>query len=68
MAVDPSEQLTRVETRRLDPAGQYALAAAREAWGDAGRPELPPERLGVVIATGIGGVWTLLSAYDGLAA
>ncbi|MFL6101624.1 MAG: beta-ketoacyl-ACP synthase II [Actinomycetales bacterium] len=66
VAVDPSEQLAKVETRRLDPAGQYALAAAREAWGDAGRPELPPERLGVVVATGIGGVWTLLSAYDTL--
>jgi 3-oxoacyl-[acyl-carrier-protein] synthase II len=64
VAVDPSEQLARVETRRLDPSGQYALAAAREAWSDAGQPEVDPERLGVVIATGIGGVWTLLSAYD----
>ncbi|MDP9221408.1 MAG: beta-ketoacyl-ACP synthase II [Actinomycetota bacterium] len=66
VAVDPSEQISRVETRRLDPSGQYALAASREAWADAGRPEIEPERLGVVIATGIGGVWTLLSAYDTL--
>jgi 3-oxoacyl-[acyl-carrier-protein] synthase II len=66
VAVDPAEQLARVETRRLDPSGQYALAAAREAWADAGKPEVEPERLGVVIATGIGGVWTLLSAYDTL--
>jgi 3-oxoacyl-[acyl-carrier-protein] synthase II len=66
IAVEPAEQLSRVETRRLDPSGQYALAASREAWADAGRPELDPERLGVVIATGIGGVWTLLSAYDTL--
>jgi 3-oxoacyl-[acyl-carrier-protein] synthase II len=64
VAVDPADQLARVETRRLDPSGQYALAAAREAWSDAGAPEIEPERLGVVIATGIGGVWTLLSAYD----
>jgi 3-oxoacyl-[acyl-carrier-protein] synthase II len=64
--VDPIDQLSRVETRRLDPSGQYALAASREAWTDAGAPEVEPERLGVVIATGIGGVWTLLSAYDTL--
>jgi 3-oxoacyl-[acyl-carrier-protein] synthase II len=38
--------------------------AAREAWADAGAPEVEPERLGVVCASGIGGVWTLLSAYD----
>ena len=41
---------------------QYALIAAREAWADAGAPEVDPERLGVVIASGIGGVWTLLDA------
>jgi 3-oxoacyl-[acyl-carrier-protein] synthase II len=64
VAVEPIDQLARVETRRLDPCGQYALVAAREAWADAGAPEGDPERLGVVIATGIGGVWTLLSAYD----
>ena len=64
VAVHPSEQLTRVETRRLDPSGQYAVIAAREAWADAGAPEVDGERLGVVLASGIGGVWTLLSAYD----
>ena len=61
---DPTEELARVETRRLDPSGQFALVAAREAWADAGAPEVEPERLGVVCASGIGGVWTLLSAYD----
>ncbi len=66
MAVSPVDQLSRVETRRLDPCGQYALAASREAWTDAGKPEVDPERLGVVIATGIGGVWTLLDSYDTL--
>jgi 3-oxoacyl-[acyl-carrier-protein] synthase II len=66
LAVRAEEKLTRVETKRLDPAGQYALVAAREAWADAGSPEVPPERLGVVCASGIGGVWTLLTAYDTL--
>jgi 3-oxoacyl-[acyl-carrier-protein] synthase II len=41
-----------------------ALAAARQAWAHAGITGLEPERLGVVIASGIGGVWTLLDAYD----
>jgi 3-oxoacyl-[acyl-carrier-protein] synthase II len=42
------------------------LIATREAWADAGTPDVDPERLGVVVASGIGGVWTLLSAYDTL--
>jgi 3-oxoacyl-[acyl-carrier-protein] synthase II len=66
VAVPPAEQLAKVETRRLDPSGQYALVAAREAWADAGAPEVDGERLGVVVASGIGGVWTLLSSYDTL--
>jgi 3-oxoacyl-[acyl-carrier-protein] synthase II len=64
LAVPTADTLARVETRRLDPSGQMALVAAREAWVDAGTPEVEPERLGVVVASGIGGVWTLLSAYD----
>ena len=62
----PLEVLARVEARRLDPSGQYALIAAREAWADAGTPEVEPERLGVVIGTGIGGVNTLLDQWDTL--
>jgi beta-ketoacyl-acyl-carrier-protein synthase II len=62
----PQEVLARVEVRRLDPAGQYSLIAAREAWADAGIPEVEPERLGVVIGTGIGGVNTLLDQWDTL--
>jgi len=62
----PLEVLTKVETRRLDPGGQYALIAAREAWADAATPEVEPERLGVVIGSGIGGVNTLLDQWDTL--
>ncbi|MDN5766367.1 MAG: beta-ketoacyl-ACP synthase II [Humibacillus sp.] len=64
--VPPGEVLTKVETRRLDPSSQYALIASREAWADAGQPEVDPERLGVVIGSGIGGVWTLLDQWDNL--
>ena len=62
----PLEVLTKVETRRLDPAGQYGLIAARDAWADAGTPEVDPERLGVVMGSGIGGVNTLLDQWDTL--
>jgi 3-oxoacyl-[acyl-carrier-protein] synthase II len=58
--------LSPQEVKRLDPSSQFALVAAREAWADAGKPEVAPERLAVEFATGIGGVWTLLDAYDAL--
>jgi 3-oxoacyl-[acyl-carrier-protein] synthase II len=64
IATKPEEVLTRVETRRLDPSSQYALIAAREAWADAGAPEVDPERLGAAVGSGIGGVWTLLDQWD----
>ncbi len=65
-AVDPSEQLARVEVKRNDRSGQFALVAAREAWADAGITDMDGDRLGVVIGTGIGGVLTLLANYDQL--
>jgi 3-oxoacyl-[acyl-carrier-protein] synthase II len=68
LAVDPSEVLKRVEARRLDRCEQVAIIAAREAWQHAGLGEpgsvVEPERLAVVIGTGIGGAVTLLSQDD----
>ena len=64
--VAASEILTPQECKRLDPSSQFALIAAREAWTDAGTPEVAPERLAVEFSTGIGGVWTLLDAFDTL--
>ena len=66
VAVEPSEVLDRVEARKLDRTAQFAMVAAREAWADAGLTdvELDPERLGVSIATGIGGALTLLNTWD----
>ena len=64
VAIEPSEQMERVEIRRLDRSEQFALIASREAWKDAGAPDVDKERLGVVIASGIGGVTTLLDQYD----
>lgn len=64
--VPASEVLTLQECKRLDPSSQFALIAAREAWADAGSPDVVPERLAVEFSTGIGGVWTLLDAFDTL--
>ncbi|HYI32880.1 MAG TPA: beta-ketoacyl-[acyl-carrier-protein] synthase family protein [Glaciibacter sp.] len=64
--VSPSEVLARHETKRLDPSSQFALIAGRAAWEDAGMPEVDPSRLAVEWSTGIGGVWTLLDAWDTL--
>ena len=65
VATEPADQMERVEMRRLDRSEQFALIASREAWKDAGSPDdIDKERLGVVIASGIGGVITLLDQFD----
>ncbi|WP_033948529.1 beta-ketoacyl synthase [Streptomyces sp. CNQ431] len=71
IAVEPAEVLPRPLARKLDRSAQFALIAAREAWADAGYTamagedeQISPERLGTVIASGIGGVTTLLDQYD----
>ncbi len=72
VAVEPSEVLERVKARRLDRSGQFGLIAALEAWKDSGLAEaaeageVDSERLGVAMASGIGGVTTLLNNYDAL--
>ena len=65
-AADPATLIDRVQARRMDRCEQFALVAAREAWADAGSPEIDGERLGVVVSSGIGGVASTLSAYDTL--
>lgn len=64
VAGDPAERLSRVQARRLDRTEQLALLSAREAWADAGEPDTPSERLGVTVASGTGGLLTLLHQYD----
>ncbi|MHA7264087.1 beta-ketoacyl-ACP synthase II [Arthrobacter sp. TMN-37] len=61
-----SEVLSRVEAKRMDPSTQFAVVASREAWRDSGLEEVDPDRFAVAFATGIGGVWTLLDAWDTL--
>jgi 3-oxoacyl-[acyl-carrier-protein] synthase II len=63
-AVEPTTVLDRVQARRMDRCEQFAMVAAREAWADAGAPTVEPERLGVVVASGIGGIGSILTGYD----
>ncbi len=64
VAVEPTETIKPVQARRLDRCEQVALVAAREAWADAGTPEVDPERLAVAMGSGFGGVLTLLGQED----
>jgi 3-oxoacyl-[acyl-carrier-protein] synthase II len=71
VAVDPAESIDRVKARRLDRSTQLALVAAKEAWIDAGFDweaeegvELDPQTLLVSLASGIGGLHSLLNNWD----
>jgi 3-oxoacyl-[acyl-carrier-protein] synthase II len=64
---EPKEHLSVKEVRRLDRFSQLALVSAAEALGQAGwLPELPfdPFRIGVIVATGIGGIETVETQHD----
>lgn len=69
VAVDPSEIIDRVKARRLDRSTQLALIAAQQAWTDAGfewegEDQVDPHRLSVSLASGIGGLHSLLNNWD----
>src|SRR4029079_6926022 len=61
---DASTWLDPKELRRTDPFVHYAIASAELAWEDSGKPEVTAERAGVIFATGIGGISTLLQQHD----
>jgi 3-oxoacyl-[acyl-carrier-protein] synthase II len=69
-AQEPDKVTDRVERRRWDRSQQLAVVAARQAWADAGFTGkaadcgLNPDRLGVVVGSGIGGITTTLDRYD----
>ncbi|QRG66363.1 beta-ketoacyl-ACP synthase II [Brevibacillus choshinensis] len=59
---DAEGMFGRKEARRMDRFSQFALAAAEQAWEDAGlqQDQVDRERIGVYVGSGIGGVGTLL--------
>jgi 3-oxoacyl-[acyl-carrier-protein] synthase II len=58
---DPEAAMSAKEARRSDRYTQLALAAAVQAAEEAGVPAdgLEPDRLGVIVGTGVGGLTTL---------
>jgi len=61
---DPLEYLDRREARKMDRFSQMALVCSRMAAEDAGlEGAFDPERAGVILGTGIGGIETLSNEY-----
>ncbi len=62
---DPGRYLERKESRHMDRFVQLAIAAAEEAWQDAGiQDQFDPDRVGVVVGNGIGGMQTLTEQHQ----
>ena len=58
---DPLMYLERKEAKRADLFAQYAIAASAQAMADAGLEDtsrFDPDRIGVIIGSGIGGLKT----------
>ena len=53
--------MSREQARKSDLFVQYAMAAACEAMEMSGLKDIEPERLGVYVGSGIGGMGTLLT-------
>ncbi len=68
VTADLSEHLNTREMKRMDRCGQLALIAAREAWNQAGAPDVDPERFAVVIGSAYGGLGSTLEQDRTLAA
>lgn len=63
---DPDAAVGRKEARRMDRFCQLAIAAADEAARHAGLPgaQLDPERFGVYVGTGIGGIEEIFTGHS----
>jgi 3-oxoacyl-[acyl-carrier-protein] synthase II len=61
---DPTDFLDTKEARRTDRFTQFGVASAQLAWQDAGTPDVVADRGGVIFATGIGGIETLLNQHS----
>lgn len=65
---DPTRVMSEREARRMDPFTQYGVVAAADAWTDAGLTVegIHPERAGVVMGCGVGGLHVVQTAGMGL--
>jgi 3-oxoacyl-[acyl-carrier-protein] synthase II len=60
---EATDFLDAKEARRTDRFTQFGIASAKLAWEDAASPEVVAERGGVIFATGIGGLETILNQH-----
>jgi 3-oxoacyl-[acyl-carrier-protein] synthase II len=63
---DPAATIPSRQLNRMDRFEQLALIAARQAWLEAGAPQVEGDRLGVVFSSGSGGMGTTLEGHDTL--
>ncbi|QMU19115.1 KasA/KasB family beta-ketoacyl-ACP synthase [Gordonia rubripertincta] len=63
---DPSEEVTRVESRRMAYVERIAHVLSKRLWTQAGEPEVDPDRLAVVIGTGQGGGDAMIDAVKAM--
>jgi beta-ketoacyl ACP synthase len=63
LKVNPDTLLPSEEYRRHSYLQRMALVLGREVWGNAGNPEVDPERLGVSIGTGLGGAEVFIESH-----
>ena len=65
---DPLQYMDRKEAKRADPYTQYAVAASVQAMRDAGLEQLAgiddPDRIGVILGSGIGGLKSFEEQHD----
>jgi len=64
---DPLTYMERKEAKRADQFTQYAVAAANQAMTDAGLVEqngMDPDRIGVIVGSGIGGLKSFEEQHD----
>ncbi|EGD55756.1 3-oxoacyl-(acyl carrier protein) synthase II [Gordonia neofelifaecis NRRL B-59395] len=59
---DPTNEVTRIEARRMSYVERMSHVMSKRLWAQAGEPEVDPDRLGVVLGTGIGGADSLIDA------
>jgi len=62
--LDPASVMSPKKARQVDRAVLFAVAAAREAMGDAGINGFKPERVGVVVGCCVGGINQTLEQHD----
>ena len=63
---DPTTEVTRVEARRMAYVERVSHVMSKRLWAQAGEPEVDPDRLAVVLGTGMGGADAMIDADNAI--